>query len=177
MEHCLLCDRCVTQYQFHSAFFGKCFGHSNMVWYTLYQTMELVIAYLYVSDLLTQHSHESDFESDFQKPFYVVYFMSTACKLLLFGCVVWLVKAFDKWVQTYSSIAAGMTLNEFLNSWNYKYLFQLREDAKYHHKKVTLCQSTVNFVRFFCACRRRGNKRHRVTKPATEQYELQTIIS
>ena len=106
----------MTQYQFHSTFFGKCFGLQNMVWYAIYQALELAIAYLYVADLLTQHT-------DPLEPFYVVYYLPPACKFLLFVCVIWLVKAFDKCLATFSSIAVGMTLNEFLNAWNYKYLY------------------------------------------------------
>ena len=106
----------MTQYQFYSTFFGKCFGLHNMVWYAIYQALELVIAYLYVTDLLSQQTNPI-------KPLYAVYHMSPASKFLLFVCVIWFVKAFDKCLATYSSIAAGMTLNEFLNAWNYKYLY------------------------------------------------------
>ena len=85
--------------------------------------------------------------------------------IVLVAALVWLLKVFDKYLTSLSAISFGLTLNEFTNTWNYKYLFEIRH-GKYYHRKLSFFGMIKNLITFLfqrCCCLRNRQvfKRHR----------------
>jgi len=67
----------------------------------------------------------------------------------------------SKNLSAFTAIAAGWTINEFENSWEYKYLYDVKEiksaflkhDHQHYYKRVGFFRSILNIFAFFCSCR------------------------
>mmetsp|Transcript_8494 Transcript_8494/g.7849 ORF Transcript_8494/g.7849 Transcript_8494/m.7849 type:complete len:179 (-) Transcript_8494:118-654(-) len=171
-EHCLKCDRCVKDYQFHSKFFNKCIGDGNYKVYVFFVCLSYWFSFFLTTGFILQSSEFKNAQSSnlFYKmlevhimsvwnlnfeifiPLYIIesyyYMLSGRCYIIL------------------SALSRNLTLQELEQPWQYKYLFKpetfasaMEKRTVYKMKHVSICVRLYYLFIFFFTCKKRPLKK------------------
>lgn len=162
-EHCQACNKCVRHFHLHCNFFNKCFGDANIRPYLLFKFLTLFqcLFYIYLIGRAYWAENASDF---FFGKVMLTHSMMDAKVLVTFLMIeVYTVHVFDQCLTAFNALGLSMTINEYLNVHDYRYLFSVdsvRKSFDEHfyklvHQPVPLWRFLSNPVFFFCGCRRK----------------------
>lgn len=162
LEHCKTCNKCVRHFHVHSKFFNKCFGDANIRPYILFNFLSLVLCLLYLS--LIGRSFWASAASEFLLGRLILTHKMMGLKVLTAFVMleVYTAHVLERCLVIFNALGHGMTINEYANAQDYKYLFQAEAvkkgfdecTMKNTHKKVSFCRFLANPFTFFVTCSR-----------------------
>ena len=169
LEHCNECHKCVRHFHQHSNFFNKCFGDSNIRPFILFHFLSLLQCILYL--YLIGRAHWTDSASEFLIGKLMLTHSMMSSKVLVSFLILeaYAIYILDQCLVAFNALGNGLTINEYTNAKDYKYLFTLDKVKKsfddytvrHAHNKVSLGRFLVNPFLFFCACSRKPLRQQR----------------
>ena len=154
-SHCKRCNKCVSEFHIHDCNFNKCIGRNNIRQYVLYLTGCWALSAIYCFMMIDAHWVDLEADNRLLKVMEMHFKMPTLMLIALVFAEVFFLRYMALCLAIYSAIWNGMTLNEFENAWQYKYLYKARrvkthEGPKmfYFIKRSNLCQSICNCFQF-----------------------------
>ena len=124
LEHCNSCNKCVRNFHFHSKTFNKCFGDRNIRCYILYQFFTVIYTFVLLYLVWSKYWKECTVEYSILKPIQIHQLMPYGVLIPAAVLEFYTLHMLDNCIHAMSSILANMTLNQYSNVQNYKYLFE-----------------------------------------------------
>ena len=178
LEHCKSSNRCIKNFHVHSSFFNKSFGDANIRPYFLFYLLSLAQCIFYLHLIGRSYWTESASELFIGKVMLMHGMMENRVLTTFLMVEFYTLIVLNRALTMLNAAGNGLTLNEYCNAQDYRYLFAADRikkkfdefTTKMTHRPVPCHRFFVNIIVFFFSCKRKELKQRNQDTPKSSYF-------